>query len=360
MSSPMENHQKRWNRRLLHTFWVVWVVSIVIECLYMLFVTAVPPDEFVGPYLLRPTALLLLVVLLADAGIRMLPKHHDYLLITASALFTLIVTAVHSTLDYLLFFLFFPVMVSILYFRYSILVYAISTAAFDLYTLYFINPNIHSRISTIEIVTMTVILGVYSGIAFFVLARGRELLQNLISSYESNQALQLRNMEMFKLAKTDYLTETYNHMAYHELVDKLVEEAEKGRLLLHLAVFDIDNFKSINDTYGHRAGDQVLRKVAEVARSKVGSHDFVARYGGEEFVILFTDLDFLAAYDTMEQIRRSIASTPHESLSGRSVTVSAGINRYVNGMGKEKFFQGADAALYDAKHSGKNRTSVSA
>jgi diguanylate cyclase (GGDEF)-like protein len=361
MSSPsMEFNQKRWNRLLLHSFWIVLLFSIVIECLYLLFVTDMPRNDFAIQYILLPTALLAFVVLAAEAGIRFLSKHHDYLLITASALFTVIVTAVHSTVDDLLFFLFFPVMISIFYFRYYPLLYAISSAAFALYFLYLFNPNIHARLGSIGIISMTVILAVYSGIALLVLARGREVLHNLISSHESNQALQVRNREMFKLAKTDFLTDTYNHMAYHELVDKLVEEAEKGRLQLHLAVFDIDNFKSINDTYGHRAGDEVLRGVAAVARSKVGPHDFVARYGGEEFVILFTEMDYLAAYDTMEQIRQSIASTPHVSLSGLSVTVSAGINHYAKGMGKERFFQGADAALYEAKHTGKNRTNVTA
>jgi diguanylate cyclase len=360
MSSSMEFNQKRWNRLLLHSFWIVFFLSIVIECLYLLFETHMPRDEFLRRHILLPSLLLAIVILLAEAGIRLLKKHHDYLLISASTLFTLIVTGTHASLDYLLFFLFFPIMISIFYFQYKPLLYAILNTAFALYSLYFFNPGLHARIGPVGMVSMTVILAIYCGIAFFVLARGREVLKNLISSYESNQALQVRNMEMYKLAKTDYLTETYNHMAYHELVDKLVEQAEKGRLQLHLAVLDIDNFKSINDSYGHRAGDNVLRAVAAVARSVVGPHDFVARYGGEEFVILFTELDFLEAYDTIEKIRQTIAATTHESLNGLSVTVSAGINHYVAGMGKERFFHGADAALYEAKHSGKNRTNVTA
>jgi diguanylate cyclase (GGDEF)-like protein len=129
-------------------------------------------------------------------------------------------------------------------------------------------------------------------------------------------------------------------------------------LSLHLAIMDIDNFKSVNDTYGHKAGDVVLRTVANIARSKVSSNDIVARYGGEEFALLFTDKSFQEVYDLLEEIRTSIASTSHEVLQGLPVTVSIGLNKYTPGMGKEALFQGADTALYDAKHSGKNRTAL--
>lgn len=353
----MEFNQNRWNRLLLNGFWIVFAIVCGVEILYMLYVTELPRQQFLMAYIVRPGIWMALIVLGAEASIRQLPhKFHDYFLLSASALLAAVLTAIHSTVDYLLFFLFFPIMISIFYFQYKKLLYAIGNSFAALYALYFSIENIHERISLIGLLSMTVLLAVYSIIAFGVLTRGREITHHLRSSYESNQELLVRNIMMDKLAKTDALTDTYNHMAYHEFVDKLVEQAENGSLSLHIAVMDIDNFKQVNDTYGHRAGDAVLREVAAIARSKVGPHDFVARYGGEEFVILFTESDDATTFETAESIRRAIAETRHESLHGMAVSVSIGLNRYVPGMGKEHFFHGADTALYEAKHTGKNRT----
>ncbi|WP_219640367.1 GGDEF domain-containing protein [Cohnella sp. CFH 77786] len=358
MSLPsMEFNQKRWNRLLLSGYWVTIFLSVLVELLYMLHASELPRSEFFPKYIALPTSLMFAAVLTAEASVRLLsPKWHDYVLISTASLLALIVTSIHTTLDYLLFFLCFPNMISIFYFQYKKLAFAIAATFASLFFLYAVIPEIHRSMSFIDLLCITVLLAIYSGIALGVLARGRETLRHLRSSYESNQELLVRNIMMDKLAKTDALTDTYNHMAYHEFVEKLVEQAEKGLLHLQIAVMDIDNFKKVNDTYGHRAGDNVLREVASIARSKVGPNDFVARYGGEEFVILFTELAYPAAFDTVEEIRRTVAETPHDSLGGLAVTVSVGVNRYVPGMGKERFFQGADAALYHAKRTGKNRT----
>jgi hypothetical protein len=121
----MEFNQKRWNRLLLQAFWVLFILSIIVECMYLL-VTPLPMDEFVRIYVLRPTLMLAFVILLAEGGVRYLPRHHDYILISASTLIAIIVTAVHSSLQYLLFFLFFPIMISIFYFQHKKLLFAIA------------------------------------------------------------------------------------------------------------------------------------------------------------------------------------------------------------------------------------------
>lgn len=353
--TSQEFNQERWNRLLLQSYWAVLALSLFLECI-SLFTTKIPTQLFVSLYIIRPTLIMAIIVLIADSGKRWLPKHHDYVLISASTLLAITIIAIHSSLEYLLFFLFFPIMISIFYFQYKKLLYAMINTGIALYALYACDQEIHNKIPPVGLLAITCILLVYSGIAFGVLARGREVLMDLKTSYESNQELLIRTILMDKLAKTDALTDTYNHMAYHEFKDNLVEQADNGRMTLHLAIMDIDNFKSVNDTYGHRAGDVVLQKVASIARSKAGSNDIVARYGGEEFALLFTEKSYQEVYDLVEQIRIGIASTYHEVLKGFAVTVSIGLNPYTPGMGKEELFQGADSALYEAKHSGKNRT----
>lgn len=360
MSLPsFEFNQQRWNRLLLQSFWAIFILSIIFECMFLT-ITEMQTKEFITFYILKPTIIMAFIVLLAESGVRWLPKHHEYILISASTLIVITIVSIHSSLEYLLFFLFFPIIISIFYFQYKKLLYALVNTGIALFALYTFDPDLNENISIISFITLITTLLVYSCIAFGILARGREILSHLRTSYESNQELLVRTILMDKLAKTDALTDTYNHMAYHEFKDNLVEQAENGRMALHLAVLDIDNFKSVNDTYGHRAGDVVLRRVAELTRSKAGSNDIVARYGGEEFALLFTEKSFQEVYDLVEEIRTNIASTSHEVLNGLNVTVSIGLNQYTPGMGKENFFQGADAALYEAKHSGKNRTALAA
>ncbi|MFB9278948.1 sensor domain-containing diguanylate cyclase [Cohnella cellulosilytica] len=358
MSLPLFSiRQERWNRLLLQGCWVVFLLSVALELLFLQ-VTQVPHAEFIRLYIIRPTVIMGIVLLAAEVGIRYLPRHHDYILITTAAFMTGTITFIHSSLEYLLFLLFFPILISIFYFQYKKLLYAVLLTGISFVVLFVCNTAISENISVTGTLTMAVILLVFSGIGFGILARGREILTHLHSSYESNQELLVRTILMDKLAKTDALTDTYNHMAYHEYKDNLVTQADNGGLQLHLAIMDIDNFKKVNDTFGHKAGDAVLQKVASIAKSQTGGNDFVARYGGEEFVILFTEKSFQEAYDTVESIRMKIAAATHEALNGCNVTVSVGLNAYEPGMGKEELFKLADAALYEAKLSGKNRTVI--
>ncbi|WEK55223.1 MAG: GGDEF domain-containing protein [Candidatus Cohnella colombiensis] len=353
----MEFNQTRWNRLLLNSYWIMLILSIVIESSY-LFVTEVSSSEFIGLYIVRPTLMMTAILILTELSQRLWQRYSDYILITTSAALALTTNFIHSTVEYLILLLFFPIVISIFYFQYSKLLYSVVIAHVSLVCLYTLNDEMNNSLTSISLLAILFIMLTFSYIAFGVLARGREILINLRSTSESNQELLVRTILMDKLVKTDALTETYNHMAYHEFMENMVQQAESGRMKLHLAIMDIDNFKSVNDTYGHKAGDVVLRKVAAIAKAKVGSNDVVARYGGEEFAIIFAEKDFQEVYDILENIRMTLASTSLEVIDRHSVTISIGLNRFAIGMDKEALFQGADAALYEAKHSGKNRTVI--
>ncbi len=353
----LEFNRKRWNRLLIYSYWIAILLAFLVELFFLFCVTEMPASKFLSQYMMKPGLEMAAVLLGIEALIRFAPaKLHDYGHILASALLALILTTSNPTLVYMLILYIFPIGISIFYFQYKQLAFSIAVTFISLNGMYGFNAMIRENLEPGGLVFMNAVLLIYSGIAFGLLARGREILSHLQSTFESNQELLVRNIMMDKLAKTDALTDTYNHMAYHEYVEKLVEQAENGRTLLHLAVLDIDNFKQVNDTYGHRAGDTVLREVAAIARSKIGPNDFIARYGGEEFVILFMDSSSSFVQDTVEKIRRTVEQYPHPSLNGLNVTVSIGLNRYVRGMGKERLFKEADAALYEAKREGKNRT----
>ena len=140
----------------------------------------------------------------------------------------------------------------------------------------------------------------------------------------------------------------------------LVEAAARGSRDLAAVMLDIDNFKSINDTYGHSVGDEVIRAVAERVRSAIRQSDVLGRYGGEEFAIVMPDHDGGAA-GLAERMRGAVAETPVPTAAGPvPVTVSVGLTHLGPEDGAlDQMLVRADHALYRAKQSGRNRVVIS-
>ncbi|GGD74746.1 GGDEF domain-containing protein [Paenibacillus nasutitermitis] len=354
----LDYNRYRWNRMLLSGFWLILLFSIFLECLYLT-ITEIPSKEFILIYMVKPTIFQLFTLVLAETLIRALKgKYQDYIMIVTSSLLAFILAYIHNSIDYLLLGLFLPTMVSIFYFHPKKMIFAYFITLASVYLMYGINDVMNENITLVGLTTITVMFSSFTLIGWGVISRGRELISHLKSSFESNQELLVKTIWMDKLAKTDALTDLYNHMTFHEYFEELIEQHESNRLPLQLALIDIDNFKHVNDTCGHRAGDAVLKGVAQLIRSKACSNDFVARYGGEEFAILFTDKKLSDAIEKIEEIRVHISELTHASLGGKPVTVSIGIGEYSASDDKERFFNRVDAALYKAKNSGKNRTII--
>jgi diguanylate cyclase len=124
---------------------------------------------------------------------------------------------------------------------------------------------------------------------------------------------------------------------------------------LSLAVIDIDKFKDVNDKLGHKAGDKVLKKVAEISVSRIRSNDFLARYGGEEFVLILPETSSDQAFRVAEKLREEIAGKGFY-YDGRRVpiTVSIGIAEFTGEDSADDVFKRADRAMYAAKQGGRN------
>lgn len=131
-----------------------------------------------------------------------------------------------------------------------------------------------------------------------------------------------------------------------------------------LAFLDIDNFKQINDTYGHLAGDEVLKKIANIIKNKVRLSDYVFRYGGEEFVIVFSAIkDLNTLKNKLEEIRKTIASTTFKVGENKKINVTVSIGgilvKISRRMPVKELIKKADELMYKAKKSGKNKVIVS-
>jgi diguanylate cyclase len=172
-------------------------------------------------------------------------------------------------------------------------------------------------------------------------------------------AVERRLAEQQRLALLDMLTQLPNRHAYEERLEQEFERWQRYRHPLVLAVLDVDHFKSINDNYGHLAGDKVLRIIAKTLRTRLRKTDFIGRFGGEEFVVLMPETPLEAALQTLEAMCGAVAECPfHFRAQPVSITLSGGVAEFVDGVAAETIFERADAALYRAKADGRNRCVV--
>ncbi len=163
--------------------------------------------------------------------------------------------------------------------------------------------------------------------------------------------------EIYRLSTVDGLTQIYNKRYFMENLERELSRARRYDRPLALLMFDLDQFKKCNDTFGHRAGDFVLRRIAELVRDRARKVDVVARYGGEEFAIILPEIDLEGATQFAEKVREMIE---HETFffEGRKipVTISIGVSdldpRIANA---DDLINCADARLYHAKQRGRNR-----
>ena len=159
-------------------------------------------------------------------------------------------------------------------------------------------------------------------------------------------------------AQTDSLTGLSNRRHFLELAEKELARAKRYDKLLSVLMFDLDKFKTINDTHGHQTGDSVLRMVGEVCRMTVREVDIVGRLGGEEFAILLPESDAKQATEVAERLRQNIASAviPLEQGGKMSFTASIGSSTLTAANANvDKLLELADKAMYEAKHTGRNR-----
>ncbi len=174
------------------------------------------------------------------------------------------------------------------------------------------------------------------------------------------QQLAEENTYLQEAAITDHLTGLYNHNYFYLRLDEDYMRASRYRTPLSLIMMDIDHFKSINDTYGHRAGDIVLRGLANLVKKAVRKSDVLARYGGEEFAMILPSTDLAGAVDEAERLRKMVEDYRFRDFPSIKVTMSLGVAAYPHKAiaSSGELVSRADAALYRAKHGGRNRVEV--
>ena len=182
----------------------------------------------------------------------------------------------------------------------------------------------------------------------------RDMLEKEVKerTYELEQA----NKKLDLISRTDELTQLPNRRDMHRTIEKEVDRANRFRKAFSIIFIDIDHFKDVNDTYGHAAGDAVLKSVASTIRSLLRKYDVLARYGGEEFLTLLPETELKDASHVAERFRKQIENqTIFFGGQEIKVTITLGVAQFDSSQGAEKCIQLADKALYEGKEHGRNR-----
>ena len=199
------------------------------------------------------------------------------------------------------------------------------------------------------------------------------LREELQSAYNEQQVLVEQQQELLsevdrlyreqaQAAVTDAVTSLPNHRAIMNKLDEEISHCQRSNHICSVLFIDIDHFKQVNDTWGHRAGDMILLEVASRLHNTLRLEDFIGRYGGEEFAIVLIDTDISAVSSAAERLRIAVNSEPYYweadntgSFNPIPITASIGAAVYgMHGVTRETLIEHADQAMYLAKHSGRN------
>ncbi len=179
----------------------------------------------------------------------------------------------------------------------------------------------------------------------------KQNLELIIAHRELKSALK----QMSEKAVRDELTGLYNRHQFSETLYAQISVAQGIGAPLGLLMIDVDNFKKVNDTYGHLAGDEILKAFSEIPEKCLRKADFIARYGGEEFVVLLPNTDHIKLKEVAERIRTYIGALVFDNIAKDfGVTISIGATHYHSYEKAEQMLDRADKALYQAKKSGRN------
>ncbi|HSD89964.1 MAG TPA: sensor domain-containing diguanylate cyclase, partial [Kofleriaceae bacterium] len=188
--------------------------------------------------------------------------------------------------------------------------------------------------------------------------------QRLLESLSLQIAAALQNAHLYELAMVDGLTGLFVRRYFDARIEEEIERSRRYGTPFSVIMLDVDDFKKLNDTYGHLVGDRVLRAIANVVKDQMRGVDTAARYGGEELAVILPRTEMVGAYNLAERIREAIAelriTTDDDPPRALSVTASLGIAAYPESKAEtgEDLVRRADRALYRAKKTGKNRVEL--
>lgn len=356
---PLLTDSRKLYRKVINTYWIIVFLSIIAEwtaALFRINEGVVLDWAYLDGKIIIPTVLQLLVIGINEFLYYRSLERPEWIVLTGTFLASALMIANQSMhLEYVLVL---PILVSLFFFRKRLLYMAFGANLTAFFCIYAWFPLFRATMSPYDLCAFLAIMTGILYIALQIIVQGKQMIADFMRMMTSEQDLLVKNAVMDRLAKIDALTDLYNHKTVHEYLEQLIEQSNNNVMPLQLAILDIDNFKGVNDTFGHAVGDIVLTRVAQAIKDSLSQNEIVARYGGEEFVVIFPGKTLFEAYQEMERTRENICSVQHLEMEGKRISVSIGLAEHSFGKSSSTLFEEADACLYYAKKHGKNQTSV--
>lgn len=201
-----------------------------------------------------------------------------------------------------------------------------------------------------DIITINIVSSIIAALLLFII---------IYKASKNNIQLREYQNRLKVMAHNDSLTNLYNRRYFYKITTQILNLSSRNDEPVSVCMIDIDNFKKINDTYGHQVGDKVIKSLSQELVKITRKSDLVARYGGEEFIILFPNTDIEGAKIITNKICKDVEGLElrHEDIDIK-FTISIGVSQFKNDQPIDEFINNADTALYTAKNSGKNRVVV--
>lgn len=347
------SYHSKWCRRILNYLWIISLLSVIVPIINSFF-TETDFVFFLKFRIVLPALIQFSIIIIMELYYRSCGRWKNGTMITGSFFLMGNVLYFHQQAGVILLtLLIFPLFIAIMTLEKK-LIYSTFLGIF--LTLMLIVYAFESmNLDAIEFITFTSILIASLFLSIELLNRYMEVFENLKQSVAREKELFFQNVYMEKMSKVDLPTNLYNHKTFYEYLDELITSYEKEPFNLHLALLDLDHFKSVNDNYGHATGDVVIKYTADLILSEISSNDFAARYGGEEFAILFTEKSSQECYTILESIRSQLEKASFEEMNGKTTSLSIGFTSVENFPHRAAFFERADQLLYEAKKTGRNK-----
>jgi diguanylate cyclase (GGDEF)-like protein len=344
-------------RGITKTCWWIILLYLAATVCYS-FLTSYDQWKFLRVVTLVPGVKLIALLAFLELYYRRTTRFLEYIaIIVVNGLISIMILSLYE-LPIAIYLLIYPVLISLFYYSQRLIIFALVQSLITLTIVIFSSP-VYSTLMGSSALFMVVVMQLSTALIINNLRiRATALTNHLVKVTQEKQDLQTKNILMEKMNRVDPATGLYNHRSFHEHLDSIMALQTSFGFAVHLALLDIDSFKQVNDTYGHASGDAVIIFVADRMKSQLEPDDFASRYGGEEFAILSVEKSSEMFYCQLESIRAEIEAQEHAVLNGKRVTISIGLQTLLPGMSKEQLFGGADAALYRAKRTGKNRIVV--
>lgn len=347
-----------WIDKTIKYYWYLIIVAIAAEIFAMMVTLIVEPQAFwsdIRHVLIYPTAAQVTVLAVISWVYKKQYTENEYLLMVVGTILAFILVASNNGLAGAPLILLLPMMISILFFNRNVVTFSYVTNVLAYLLAVAIFPDLGEYLRIYEFIAYIYIFSAGFIILLAVQERTDEVIEILRKKVDQEQELLVRNTIMERLSKVDAPTGLYNHKTFQEYLSFLFDQSRDGDYQFQLAMLDIDDFKQVNDTYGHAVGDKILERIARVIETHVDRNDIASRYGGEEFAILFTGSSFDDAKAVMEDIRMSTEALQHTEMARDHVTISCGLVTYDGEDVAAELFERADRLLYQAKRKGKNR-----